>query len=416
MERRHKIPLKLKLIRFKNSDFFSFTDKIIRFLKPPKKYSGLPKKILVFRNDRIGDAVVTLPVLRDLKFNYQGLQIHIVCSEKNKFVFENFPYVDKLIVFSPPNWEQENLRSIFRIPVIGKAFQFFFHVLMASVLDDEFRKFLSDLEIEKYDAVIDLIGKRRIAFIGRMVSKFSAGGRLFLLSWMYSYYMKTNWVSPHDKDFMSRKIQFLFEDSLNLKFEDKIVELPYTGAGQKEEKEIDVFIHLGTGELRKFEPEKEIEIIQSLNNYKLIITDGYESDSFKKQREHFKNSENIEFKIYDKLTDIIPDVKKSKLMLSYDGGQTHLLAQYLPSVVIFGPGSVDLWKPYEFKDYKIVKEWDNNLRVIQSDGKYKHEVVHKKIWCSPCFDIGCKERPCLGAITSGIIAEIVKSKLPLQND
>ncbi len=103
-------------------------------------------------------------------------------------------------------------------------------------------------------------------------------------------------------------------------------------------------------------------------------------------------------------------------MLSYDGGQTHLLAQYLPSVVIFGPGSVDLWKPYEFKDYKIVKEWDNNLRVIQSDGKYKHEVVHKKIWCSPCFDIGCKERPCLGAITPGIIAETVKSKLRLQND
>nr|MBP9097114.1 hypothetical protein [Ignavibacteria bacterium] len=290
------------------------------------------------------------------------------------------------------------------------------HVLMASVLDDDFRKFLSDLEIEKYDAVIDLIGRRRIAFIGRMVSKFSAGGRLFLLSWMYSYYMKTNWVSPHDKDFMSRKIQFLFEDSLNLKFEDKIVELPYTRAEQKEEKEIDVFIHLGTGELRKFEPEKEIEIIQSLNNYKLIITDGYESSAYKKQKEHFKAFPNIQFKIYKNLTDIIPDIKKSKLMLSYDGGQTHLLAQYLPSVVIFGPGSVDLWKPYEFKDYKIVKEWDNNLRVIQSDGKYKHEVVHKKIWCSPCFDIGCKERPCLGAITPGIIAETVKSKLRLQND
>jgi ADP-heptose:LPS heptosyltransferase len=420
LERRHKIPLKLKLIRFKNSGFFSFTDKIINFIKPPKKFSGVPEKILIFRNDRIGDAICTLPVLRDLKNNYPDLKIHVVCSVRNRFVFENFPYIDKLIVFSPDYWEQENLKGIFKLPVIGKMLQFFFHVLMASVFDDEFKKFIADLEYENYDAVVDLIGRRRIAVIGRMVSKFTAGGRLFLLSWMYSYYMKTNWVSLHDKDFMSRKIQFLLEDSLNFKFEKRNEELPYyrmEGIDEKEsnEKTIDVFIHLGTGKIRKFEPRKEIDVIEALSNYKMIVTDGYESENFKMQREYFKNFTNIEFKIYSSLTDIIPDVKKSRLMLSYDGGQTHLLSQYVPSVVIFGPGSVELWKPYEFRDYKIIKEWDNNLRVIQSGGNFQHQVIHKKIWCSPCFDIGCKQRPCLGAITPGIILETIKNKLVLND-
>lgn len=412
MERRHKIPLKLKLIRFKNSDFFSFIDKIIYAVKPPKKFPGTPKKILVFRNDRIGDALVTLPVIRDLKINYPELQIHLICSDKNKFVFDDFPYIDKLTVYSPQNWEQENLSAFFKIPVLGKSLQFIFHFLLPSFFDKDFKSFIADLKSENYDATIDLIGRRRIAIIGSMVSKFTAGSRLFLLSWLYSYYLKTNWVSPHDIDFISRKIQFLFEDSLGLKFVKRNEELPYIEQGKAlQGKTNDIFIHLGTGKIRKFETEKEIEIIKSLSSYRLIVTDGYESETFKKQREYFKDYANVEFKIYNALTDIIPDVKKSKLMLSYDGGQTHLLAQYIPTIVIFGPGSVELWKPYEFRDYKIVKEWNNNLRVIQSNGQFGHQVVYKQIWCSPCFDIGCEERPCLAAIQPENILEVISNKL-----
>jgi len=411
LERRHKIPLKLRLIRFKNSDFFSFIDKVINSVKPPKKFQGVPNKILFFRNDRIGDAVCTLPVLRDLKLNYPDLQIHLICSGKNKFVFDNFSYIDKLIVFSPANWDEENLSSIYKIPIIGKFLQFVFHFLLPYFNDTEFKKFVTDLKNENYGAVIDLIGRRRIAIMGRMISNFTAGSRLFMLSWIYSYYMKTNWVSPHDNDFMSRKIENLLEDSMGLKFEKRNQELPYTWRETSEAKQTDIIIHLGTGTIRKFEPAKEIEIIEALSNYKMIITDGYESEIFKMQREHFRNYPNIEFKIYNTLTDIVPDVKKSRLMLSYDGGQTHLLAQYIPAVVIFGPGAVDLWKPYEFKEYNIIKQWDNNLRIIQSAGEYGHQVVYKKIWCSPCFDVGCEERPCLGAITPAIIAQTVKNKL-----
>ena len=417
MERRQKIPLKLKLIRFKNSDFFSFVDKIINSAKPPKNFPGVPKKILFFRNDRIGDAVCTLPVLRDLKINHPAIHIHLICSEKNKFVFDGLAFIDKLIVYSPPNWDEENLSVIFKVPIIGKAFQFLFHFLLPRFFNSNFKRFISDLKNENYDAAIDLIGRRRIAILGSMVAKFTAGSRLFLLSWLYSYYLNVNWVSPYDKDFMSRKIQFLLEDSLGLSFKIKNETLPYKkDEVSLQKKENDIFIHLGTGKVRKFEPGKEIEIIKSLSIFKLIVTDGYESESFKKQKDYFKEFPNIQFKIYSNLTDIIPDVKKSKLMLSYDGGQTHLLSQHIPSVVIFGPGAVELWKPYEFKDYSIVKEWDNNLRVIQSQGQYEHEVIYKKIWCSPCFDVGCEERPCLAAITPEILSETVKNKLLSLND
>lgn len=416
MEIRQEIPLKLKLIRFKNSNFFSFIDKIIYFIKPPKKFKGVPEKILFFRNDRIGDAVCTLPVLRDLKLNYPDLRIHLICSDKNKFVFENLEYIDKLIIFNPENWNEENLPSVFKIPILGKLLQFIFHFFIPYLFDSGFKEVINNFKNEKYDAVIDLIGRRRIAIMGKMISRFTVGSRLFGLSWMYSYYMKTNWVSPLDDDFMSRKIQGVLEDSLNFDFAKKDESLPYFKTAQSVDKKTDIFIHLGTGTIRRFTVDKEMKIIEQFKNFRVIITDGYETENFKQLKRFFLNTSNIEFKLYKNLQEIVPDILSSRLMLSYDGGQTHFLSQLIPSIVIFGPGSAGLWKPYEFKNYNIVKEWENDLRIIESEGVHKHCVIYKKIWCSPCFDAGCKERPCLAAVTPEIIFNTIKEKLAAIND
>lgn len=416
MERKHKIPLKLKLIRFKNSDFFSFTDKIIRLLKPPKKFGGVPKKILFIRNDRIGDAVITLPFFRDLKLNSPDIKIHVLASERNKFIFENVSYIDKIIIYSPDNWDESNLNIFFKLPVIGKLAQFIFHLFLPYIFNAEIKIFVDILKNEKYDAVIDLVGRRRNAIIGRMISKYTAGGRLFLLSWLYSYYLETNWVSAKDKDFITRKIECLLAESMDLKILKRDKTLPYYPDNFSDKKEIDIFIHFGTGKVRRFEIEKEIEIIKSLSNYKLIITDGYETENYKLQKEFFRDFPNIEFKIYSSLQALIPDVKKSRLMLAYDGGQTHYLSPYVTVIAIYGPTSVDLWKPYEFENYELRKEWNDNLKVIKSEGEFAHEVIYKRIWCSPCFDIGCEERPCLKYITPQMIKETVENKLTKINN
>lgn len=80
--KKQKIPFVLKLKRLKNSGAVDALNGFISKIKPSKKYTGVPKRILLFRNDRIGDAVVTLPVIRDIKTNYPDLIIDVIVSRQ----------------------------------------------------------------------------------------------------------------------------------------------------------------------------------------------------------------------------------------------------------------------------------------------------------------------------------------------
>ncbi len=55
-------------------------------------------KILIIRLNRIGDALVTTPLIKILKQNL-NCEIHLLSDEKNYFVFSNNKDIDKLIVF-----------------------------------------------------------------------------------------------------------------------------------------------------------------------------------------------------------------------------------------------------------------------------------------------------------------------------
>ena len=55
-------------------------------------------KILIIRLNRIGDALVTTPLIKLLKENLK-CEIHLLADKKNHFVFTNNNDVDKLIVF-----------------------------------------------------------------------------------------------------------------------------------------------------------------------------------------------------------------------------------------------------------------------------------------------------------------------------
>jgi hypothetical protein len=85
------------------------------------------------------------------------------------------------------------------------------------------------------------------------------------------------------------------------------------------------------------------------------------------------------------------------------------LSQFGTTIVIFGPGSVNLWKPYEFEDYEPYAA--GNTQILKSRGKYGHMVVYNPIWCSPCFDIGCKERPCLNKLDINLLIKLIREHI-----
>lgn len=59
------------------------------------------REILVIRTAYIGDAVMTLPVLRPLKERYPGARITFLTSRAAQEVIEGNPYVDEIMTYNP---------------------------------------------------------------------------------------------------------------------------------------------------------------------------------------------------------------------------------------------------------------------------------------------------------------------------
>lgn len=62
------------------------------------------RKVLILRNDKIGDMIVTTALLRELKKNYPHWQIDVAASSANRAVIADNPHVNEIIV-----WDKQPL-------------------------------------------------------------------------------------------------------------------------------------------------------------------------------------------------------------------------------------------------------------------------------------------------------------------
>ncbi|RBQ32646.1 hypothetical protein CRU92_02725 [Arcobacter sp. FW59] len=73
---------------------------ILKFLlqkkeKEPIKHKEI-NKILFIRNSKIGDAVCSFPILRELKINFPNSEIDIYAGRDNNFLFKKLPYCNNI--------------------------------------------------------------------------------------------------------------------------------------------------------------------------------------------------------------------------------------------------------------------------------------------------------------------------------
>ena len=55
--------------------------------------------ICLIRNDKMGDMILTLPIIKAIKDSNSNIQITVVCSNKNSFLCEEAPFVDEYSIF-----------------------------------------------------------------------------------------------------------------------------------------------------------------------------------------------------------------------------------------------------------------------------------------------------------------------------
>lgn len=72
---------------------------LIFFLYPFRIFKKKPKeikKIAIIRLWAIGESILTLPLIKRLKENNPEVEIEVICTNKNKLIFENQKFIDKI--------------------------------------------------------------------------------------------------------------------------------------------------------------------------------------------------------------------------------------------------------------------------------------------------------------------------------
>ena len=75
----------------------TYLDNLIGFFKKNKTQLEIPKRLLIIRWDRIGDAVVTIPLIEAIHHRFPTIKIDILCSDYNAWVFEDCEGVNQII-------------------------------------------------------------------------------------------------------------------------------------------------------------------------------------------------------------------------------------------------------------------------------------------------------------------------------
>jgi len=76
-------------------------------IKPPN-----PKRILIVRTDRIGDVILSTPVIKNLRENFPKSYIAFMCRPYTKDILVGNPYLDEVIVYDKYGRDKSWLNSI----------------------------------------------------------------------------------------------------------------------------------------------------------------------------------------------------------------------------------------------------------------------------------------------------------------
>ncbi len=283
------------------------------------------KKILIIKFWALGDSVVLLPAILNLKKTFPNAKIDVLSHKRNKVVFENQPFVDNTVEFG------------------------LFNIIKS---------------LGRYDLCIDaepaLNVSAVIAFLcSRYIIGFSHGIRSRLYNKTVLFNNKQHMVQNY-LDFV-RKLGVTCNA-------DKLIPLITT---KKEKETVDMFLKTnkitknnfvvgivpGVAESIKYRMwpiEKTAQFCDELvkkHNAKIIFIDSKSNKSVVEKIISLMNEKSIsavdEFGTMDKVRLSAELINRCNIVISNDSGMMHVAAaQGAKTIGLFGPNTPNLWAPY----------------------------------------------------------------------
>ncbi|MDB5004663.1 MAG: rfaQ [Mucilaginibacter sp.] len=282
-------------------------------------------KILVIRFSSMGDIIYTTPVVRCLKKQIPGAEIHFITKPAFKYIYDNNPYVDKLLLLKP-----------------------------------ELSATIKDIKAEQYDYIIDLHNNLRTALIKlRTGIKSSTYKKQAIRKWL-SLKFNLKLVPPvHLVDRYMESVQFLGVKNDNQPIDyyikadhqlDKLLPLSH-------QQNYVAFI-IGATHFTKRMPNEKIINLCSEINAPVVLLGGNDVKT---------NGDVIAHALGDKiynacgitsLDESVYLVSKASKVIGFDTGLTHIAEAFdRPIVSVWGGTAPELLgvQPYKVKSVLVAE-------------------------------------------------------------
>ncbi len=308
------------------------------------------KKILLVRNDNIGDGVLSTPVLQAIKEQFPTCFIGVLCAGYSKEAFLNNPHIDRLFVYEKAKHHKGflakllawigHIKTIFAI----RGEKFDYAVGLRSSFSRSNASFvrwsgaktkivrLPKLvkEMAPFDAFIDEdpVGKHEVQNTFDCLKLFG------IRDYGYRPYVKL--PKESEANTLQRLKEFDFERG-------KYVVFHISSRLPVNRWKIDKFLRLAS-------------LIAVELNLKVAVTAAPKSEEELVAKKLFCTAQ-IKYFETPTLSEFGALCKYSKCFVSLDGGAMHYGAVFAPSVVaIFGKTNVDTWKPYHPKSVVLTSK------------------------------------------------------------
>ncbi len=298
------------------------------------------KKILLVRNDNIGDAVLSTPVLQAIKEQFPSCFVGVLCAGYSKEAFLENPYIDRLFVYEKAKHHKG---------ILAKLAAWAGHL-----------KTMLDIRGEKFDYAVGV----RSSFSrsnGELVAWSGAKMKIVRLP------QKTKEMTPFDAfidedNSDKHEVQNVFDCLKMFGVEDRDFR-PHVKISQEVEdgvlcrlKESDfesgrfVVFHISSRlSVNRWAIDKFLRLASYISAYSglnVAVTAAPESDEDRVAKELFC-SKHIKYFETASLAEFGALCKHSKCFVTLDGGAMHYGAVFAPSVVaIFGKTNAKVWRPY----------------------------------------------------------------------
>jgi len=298
-------------------------------------------KILLTRNDNLGDLICTTPAIEALRKKYPNAQIDIVVNSYNYLGIRNNPFVDNIFVYTKPKHVKgfDKVKALFgKIKIMNNIFFGNYNVSIV------FRSGYSS-SAEQFSN----ISKAKI----RIGVKNPKGKDNF-----------THHITPYDD---KHEVEFCFDclEPLDVKYngektyfylEDRYIDKFKEYSGM-------ILFHISSRiKENKISKEKFKQIFDKLEN--VIFT--AEPTDFENAK-WLENNTNAKWIRTNSLLDLAGIIKNSKLFISLDGGAIHIApALGVKTIALSGKTNMDKWYPWGYKNLviqdksKIAENIDNN--------------------------------------------------------